>query len=277
MNAKVGTDNTNMEHIMGIHSTGNQNENEFCFFNDLDVGDRRTTQRPDYYQPKTRDRGEYDRLPQLGPIVNKPRRPRPSSFDEKELQHNIDIVKTRRRPYSFDERELQRNKEANAHLRMRHQREAFTKPAHPIVIPTSGSDEDVQTTQGEGEVRISFVNAADLYELVDINRHIKGKKNARHPTSNVKLANVPDAVKFVQDIEAKNGNHREKSISLQRGQDPTGNVNKTKKDRYIEINVNLNTDLIVKKEQIEAKQTSSVRAEMEKLTPLRIFLQQAVS
>ncbi|RUS72228.1 hypothetical protein EGW08_020001, partial [Elysia chlorotica] len=165
--------------------------------------DRRTTQRPDYYQPKTRDRGEYDRLPQLGPIVNKPRRPRPSSFDEKELQHNIDIVKTRRRPYSFDERELQRNKEANAHLRMRHHREAFTKPAQPIVIPTSGSDEDVQTTQGEGEVRISFVNAADLYELVDINRHIKGKKNTRHPTSNVKLANVPDAVKFVQDIEAK--------------------------------------------------------------------------
>ncbi|RUS71107.1 hypothetical protein EGW08_021130 [Elysia chlorotica] len=40
LNDKVGTDNTNIEHIMGIHSTGEQNENgelftEFCSFNDL--------------------------------------------------------------------------------------------------------------------------------------------------------------------------------------------------------------------------------------------------
>jgi len=43
MNAKVGTDNTNRELIMGRHGTGEQNENgelltEFCMFNDLVIG-----------------------------------------------------------------------------------------------------------------------------------------------------------------------------------------------------------------------------------------------
>ena len=40
LNAKVGTDNTNRDLIMGRHGTGEQNENgelfaEFCTFNDL--------------------------------------------------------------------------------------------------------------------------------------------------------------------------------------------------------------------------------------------------
>ena len=43
MNAKVGSDNTGRELIMGRHGTGNQNENgemftEFCAFNDLVIG-----------------------------------------------------------------------------------------------------------------------------------------------------------------------------------------------------------------------------------------------
>ena len=43
LNAKVGTDNTNRDLIMGKHSTGEQNENgellaEFCTFNDLVIG-----------------------------------------------------------------------------------------------------------------------------------------------------------------------------------------------------------------------------------------------
>jgi len=43
LNAKVGTDNTNKETIMGRHGTGEQNENgemltEFCTFNDLVIG-----------------------------------------------------------------------------------------------------------------------------------------------------------------------------------------------------------------------------------------------
>ncbi|RUS78799.1 hypothetical protein EGW08_013449 [Elysia chlorotica] len=42
-NTKVGIDNTNLEYIMGIHSTVEQNENgefftEFCSFNDLVIG-----------------------------------------------------------------------------------------------------------------------------------------------------------------------------------------------------------------------------------------------
>ena len=43
LNAKVGTDNTNRELIMGRHGTGEQNENgelftEFCTFNDMVIG-----------------------------------------------------------------------------------------------------------------------------------------------------------------------------------------------------------------------------------------------
>ena len=43
LNAKVGIDNTNSDHIMGTHGTGEQNENgelftEFCSFNDLIIG-----------------------------------------------------------------------------------------------------------------------------------------------------------------------------------------------------------------------------------------------
>ena len=43
VNAKVGSDNTNRELIMGSHGTGEQNENgefftEFCIFNDLVIG-----------------------------------------------------------------------------------------------------------------------------------------------------------------------------------------------------------------------------------------------
>ena len=226
-------------------------------------------QRPNYCLPNIRDRGENDRLPQLGPIVHKPRRQRPLSFDEKELQHNIKIVKTRRRPNSFDERELQRNEAVNAQLRMRYHREAFTKPARPIVIPTSDSVDDANTMQGEGEVRISFVNASDLYDLVDINRQIKGNKNAGSSNGSVKLVNVPDAVQFVHDIEAKKND-------LQKEQE-SENVNKLKKNRCVKINVNLNTDLFGKKEHKSAKQNSSVRPEIEKVTPLSIFLQQAVS
>ena len=43
LNAKVGTDNTDRDLIMGRHGTGEQNENgelftEFCTFNDLVIG-----------------------------------------------------------------------------------------------------------------------------------------------------------------------------------------------------------------------------------------------
>ena len=43
LNAKLGIDNTNSDHAMGTHGTGEQNENgdlftEFCSFNDLIIG-----------------------------------------------------------------------------------------------------------------------------------------------------------------------------------------------------------------------------------------------
>ena len=248
----------------------------FFFFSE-----RRPLQRSDYYQFKVKDQREDDGLPPIGPVTNKPRRQRPMSFDEKELQHNINVVKTRRRPYSFDERELQRNEAVNAQIRSKSHGEAFTKPARPIVIPTSGEEEDAHSTRGNGEVRISLVNASDLYELVDIKRMTKRDENTDSRDGTVKLVNVPDAVQFVQDIEPNKGRngHRRDDVSLQLKPDSVDSKHQVKKVRHIKINVNSNKNVLGKNESANVKNTNNHRSEteIERVTPMGLFLQQAVS
>ncbi|GFR97879.1 hypothetical protein ElyMa_006335900 [Elysia marginata] len=266
-----------LEALERLDSRGTENELGWSNRNGAFM-DRRTIQKQDQTQNKTRHLRD-DSLPQIGPTISKPRRQRPSSFDEKELQHNISIVQTRRRPYSFDERELKRNEAANAELRLRHRREAFTEPARPIVIPTSNSSEDSPTTQNEGEVRISFVNASDLYELVDINRQIKGNQRPGSRDDSIKLLNVPDAVRFVQNFEAKKEGSglRGESLSLQRKPDPKSGKNQLEKNRFASTSLEFNTHRASKTEHKNTKKGNKIYTEVETVTPLSIFLQQAAS
>ena len=66
LNAKVGTDNTNKEDIMGRHGTGTQNEKgelftEFCAFNGLVISStifqhkEIHTKKPDFARPQDRE------------------------------------------------------------------------------------------------------------------------------------------------------------------------------------------------------------------------------
>ncbi|GFN75664.1 hypothetical protein PoB_000217000 [Plakobranchus ocellatus] len=246
--------------------------------------ERRTLQRPDYVQFMVKERRQNDSLPLLSPAITKSRRQRPSSFDEKELQHNIEIIKTRRRPFSFDERELQRNQAVNSQIKSKHRREAFTKPGSPIVVPTLAEDEDCNVNQADGEVRISFVNASDLYELVDIKRQAKNKLGTCLSICTPKLANVSDAIQFVEDIGSNDNkfeNHH--GCFPLRKKSSTSLINNPQvHGRQENLSVNLNRELVYKKSHIRDKKNIGIEnnddiSGEDRLAPIGVFLQQAVS